>query len=107
MIQMKLVPNFEKTKDVFSNLAGKFGSLSASTFKKQVIKHVLEGVIEEKLEGVRPDQVYTHIVDGASYTNLLESEGKTVPDNSMNILRNLNRFVDVQKELNKIEPLIR
>lgn len=103
---MKLVPNFDKTKNVFSKLGSKLGNISASSFKKQMIKHVLKGVIEEKLEGVRPDQVYTHIVDGASYSNLLASEGKTIPDNSMNILRNLNRFVDVQKELNKIEPMI-
>lgn len=99
---MKLVPNLEG----LNKIAQKVESLSISTFKKHVIMSMLEGMLEERLKHVRPDQLYTHITSWKPLTEVLERNGRILPGGTRRTLRGVSRIIDVNKHLDAMEETL-
>lgn len=92
--------------DKFKEIATTFERVSVKNFKKGLIVNMLKGIIKKKLENVRPDQLYTHIVQWKPSSAVLAEKGRILPEGTENTIKSLNRFIDIKKELNKVEPMI-
>lgn len=99
---MKLVPSI----DELNNILNKVENLSMSTFKTRLVVNMLEGILEERLKHVRPDQLSTHITSWMPLTEVLEKDGKILPGGTERTLRGISKVMDVNKQLEKMEDTL-
>lgn len=100
------MPFLTKIRDQMWEVAEAVGNASISSGKKGLLKNILMGIVEKQLEGVRPDQLKTHILDAESTVIFLDKQGLTIPPKWRNIISRVNRIVNVNRLLREVEPTI-